>query len=87
MSENTKLQMDLDKARREIRVHNCIDYNDTNHSLCLQYLQHLKGQLSILQLTPAGIREERARTQQREKRKAEQLSYHYASNIIIMPLG
>jgi hypothetical protein len=37
-------------------------------------LQHLKGQLSLLQMTPADIREERARTQQKEKRKAEQLS-------------
>lgn len=28
----------------------------------------------MLQMTPAGIREERARTQQKERRKAEQLS-------------
>lgn len=64
--------MDLDKARKELRV-NIKFALDTKYDVAL-LVQHLKGQLSILQMTPTGIREERARTQQREKRKEEQLS-------------
>lgn len=50
VKENTKLHGDLEKARNEIRVSTTDVFTDTTLCFPCSMFQHLRGQLSVIQV-------------------------------------